>query len=399
MHSLKWIERLGVIPRRLFSTANASHPSRALTFNGLSLPYRWLRDSCQCPSCVHPSTRQKLHRTSDIPADSQPKSDGIKYADDGVHITWSSGHQSYYTKTFLDLYSSPQKLHAFHQDQELDPWDVGRLRSAPDLFVPYEAIQTPPGLSTAITQLTRYGLLFLTGVPINETSNAKCELRILAERFGEIRTTFYGETWDVKKVKDSRNIAYTNIDLGLHMDILYVLDHSPILRTLILRLVDTSNTRPVIKFFTVSGTASRVARRSSSTHSTLLLSCANHTRRISTSSPQPPSRSIISTTDTIYTIPTLRSSSPLILVSLPVPVVPSPRSGLSSSSTTLRPSKRPSHSPPPLRSIPRSSASSACLKTRPYGSSIRCVRATRCCSTIAACCMHARRSRTVRMTM
>ncbi|KAI0922588.1 hypothetical protein AcV5_009519 [Taiwanofungus camphoratus] len=226
MHSLKWIERLGVIPRRLFSTANASHPSRALTFNGLSLPYRWLRDSCQCPSCVHPSTRQKLHRTSDIPADSQPKSDGIKYADDGVHITWSSGHQSYYTKTFLDLYSSPQKLHAFHQDQELDPWDVGRLRSAPDLFVPYEAIQTPPGLSTAITQLTRYGLLFLTGVPINETSNAKCELRILAERFGEIRTTFYGETWDVKKVKDSRNIAYTNIDLGLHMDILYF-QHPP----------------------------------------------------------------------------------------------------------------------------------------------------------------------------
>jgi len=74
---------------------------------------------------------------------------------------------------------------------------------------------------TAIMQLERYGLAFVTGVPTHETSTETCELRKLAEMFGEIRNTFYGELWDVKNIRNSRNIAYTNLDLGLHMDLLY----------------------------------------------------------------------------------------------------------------------------------------------------------------------------------
>jgi gamma-butyrobetaine dioxygenase len=74
----------------------------------------------------------------------------------------------------------------------------------------------------AITQLTQLGLLFITGVPSAESSNQTCELRTLAQLFGEIRNTFYGDVWDVKNIRNSRNIAYTNLDLGLHMDLLYV---------------------------------------------------------------------------------------------------------------------------------------------------------------------------------
>lgn len=66
-----------------------------------------------------------------------------------------------------------------------------------------------------------YGLLFVTNVPTEGTTNDACELRTLATRFGEIRETFYGQTWDVKNVPNSKNIAYTNVDLGLHMDLLY----------------------------------------------------------------------------------------------------------------------------------------------------------------------------------
>lgn len=39
---------------------------------------------------------------------------------------------------------------------------------------------------------------------------------------GEIRHTFYGPLWDVRSLgSSSRNIAYTNVDLGLHMDLCY----------------------------------------------------------------------------------------------------------------------------------------------------------------------------------
>ncbi|KAL6302262.1 Clavaminate synthase-like protein [Sparassis latifolia] len=212
-----------IFPRRLFSTAVSTD---SLSFNGRILPFRWLRDSCQCPQCVHPSTRQKLHRTSDVPLDIHPTANGVKHTDDGLHIRWGSGHESHYAGEFLERYSSPQRLHTFHADVDPHPWDVKELRSATDLYLSYASIQTSSGLSTAITQLVRYGLLFVTGVPNAESSNEACELRKLAERFGEIRPTFYGETWDVKDVRNSRNIAYTNIDLGLHMDLLYF-QHPP----------------------------------------------------------------------------------------------------------------------------------------------------------------------------
>ena len=68
----------------------------------------------------------------------------------------------------------------------------------------------------------RYGLLFVTDVPTQDRDNRTCELRHLASLFGEIRETFYGELWDVKNVRNSRNIAYTNLGLDLPMDLLYV---------------------------------------------------------------------------------------------------------------------------------------------------------------------------------
>lgn len=75
-------------------------------------------------------------------------------------------------------------------------------------------------LLAAINQLTRFGLLFVTGVPTERTDNATCETRKLVTLFAELRSTFYGDLWDVKDITNSRNIAYTNLDLGLHGDLL-----------------------------------------------------------------------------------------------------------------------------------------------------------------------------------
>ncbi|KAI0356747.1 Clavaminate synthase-like protein [Trametes cingulata] len=211
--------------KRLFSST-IGRDNASLTFNGRSYPYVWLRDSCQCPSCLHPSTRQKLHRTSDIPLEIRPSEDGVIISKAGVQITWDSGHQSHYAPDFLERYASPPAIRSFHRDVDMVEWDAQRLRSARNLFIPYEALDSPSGLLSAIEQLSRYGLLFVTSVPNERTSNEECELRRLGERFGELRRTFYGETWDVKNVKNSRNIAYTNVDLGLHMDLLYF-QHPP----------------------------------------------------------------------------------------------------------------------------------------------------------------------------
>jgi len=73
-----------------------------------------------------------------------------------------------------------------------------------------------------LEQLAQYGIVFVSDVPHKETSDARCELPRLAQLFGEIRETFYGRVWDVQsRGEESRNIAYTNLDLGLHMDLEY----------------------------------------------------------------------------------------------------------------------------------------------------------------------------------
>jgi hypothetical protein len=107
-------------------------------------------------------------------------------------------------------------------------WIATDVKDSSDLYVTYESIQDPAGLLKAMTQLVQYGIIFVTDVPPEKTGDANCELQILAQIFGEIRKTFYGRVWDVKNVKNSKNIAYTNLNLDLHMDLLSVQKTMPI---------------------------------------------------------------------------------------------------------------------------------------------------------------------------
>ena len=182
--------------------------------------YKWLRDSCPSAESIHPTTRQKLHRTTDAVKDSKPNS--VSADKDGLRIEWQSGHKSFYPTEYLARYSSYGRLSAFHHDVRQQPWDLVKISTNDSLFLPYKSLQTESGLLTAMTQLERDGLVFIQGVPNIETSNESCELRKVAGTFGEIRETFYGPLWDVKNVQNSRNIAYTNLELGLHMDLLSV---------------------------------------------------------------------------------------------------------------------------------------------------------------------------------
>ena len=197
--------------------------------NNISFPYIWLRDSCQSSKCIHEKSTQKLHRSSDIPLNiapiESPAGEGVRITPNGINIVWNDGHTSSFDQAFLERHASTSKLMEWHLDHHLteEVWTHTSISNLPNLFIPYDKIKTPSGLVEAITQISKYGLLFISGVPNQETSHDTCELRSLAERFGEIRPTFHGVFWDVVNgANGSRNIAYTDLELGLHMDIMYV---------------------------------------------------------------------------------------------------------------------------------------------------------------------------------
>ncbi|KAF9523807.1 gamma-butyrobetaine dioxygenase [Crepidotus variabilis] len=199
------------------------------SLDNVQLPYIWLRDSCQSPESIHPPTRQKLHRTSDIPLDIAPVEGptGVQVTQHGLSIQWKDGRTSIYKKEWLERYSSPVKLERFHMDDRLreESWTRVSISDMPALFQSYRDIKSSDeSLGKGIDQLVKYGLLFIRNVPSEETSDNLCELKKVAERFSELRRTFYGLVWDVMAVKDSKNIAYTDLDLGLHMDLMYLVN-------------------------------------------------------------------------------------------------------------------------------------------------------------------------------
>ena len=207
------------------------------------LPLAALRDACSCHRCVDPSTRQKnftsgysysvSHQTASLDHDSRKETvlAAVKSAGETVlEVQWPGevGKSSVYTEEDLralisqpdgdswtkrELWDCPRKLTLDHDPlptfdyleitkKDAGPADVDKLRQM-------------------LRVLQSKGIVMIKGVPTVETSDERCTLREVVEWIGHLRKTFYGDTWDVINLKsDSRNVAYTDKDLGLHMDLL-----------------------------------------------------------------------------------------------------------------------------------------------------------------------------------
>ena len=193
------VTRVGILKRPSISFVRVTHRTwttytqtpDALTIHSLnntSFPYIWLRDSCPSSKCIHQNSKQKLHCLSDIPLAIAPIGKGVKVTRDGIDIVWNDGHKSSFDQAFLERHASASKLAEWHLDHHLteETWTHRYISNLSNLFIPYNnIINTSSGLIQAITQLSKYGLLFISGVPNQETSHDTCELRTLAERFGE----------------------------------------------------------------------------------------------------------------------------------------------------------------------------------------------------------------------
>ncbi|KAH7053036.1 Clavaminate synthase-like protein [Auriculariales sp. MPI-PUGE-AT-0066] len=222
------VSHVGTTMVQRIGTSCELRNERAVHIDGLgSFPYRWLRDSCQCPSCVHPSTRQKLHASSDIPRHVQPAAP-VKLSNNALHVRWT-GHKmdSVYDRAFLKAYATPVGTREMHGDEHLTAqgWTAAQLEAKPARFVAYEDLRNDPERRlVAFEHLAQTGLLL--------TSNETCELRQLANVFGEIRHTFYGQTWNVVAKKGSTNIAYTSLSSGSTWTLSTYFAHPPRLQLL-----------------------------------------------------------------------------------------------------------------------------------------------------------------------
>ncbi|KAF7722508.1 hypothetical protein EC973_003070 [Apophysomyces ossiformis] len=187
--------------------------------------YLWLRDNCRCEQCIHPSSRQKLHSSADVPLDIAPAS--VRITEDMAEITWNKplrhhaatqdNHVSRYPLSFLGRYAQRQSSETFRFNH-IAPQTWNRDEYKLDWVDYKDYMTTDAGLHKVVQRLYNRGLVFLRGVPTTDESVTQ-----VAERIGPIQETFYGRDFDVKNVAKSINIAYTSLYLGFHMDLMQLL--------------------------------------------------------------------------------------------------------------------------------------------------------------------------------
>ncbi|CAF3071381.1 unnamed protein product [Rotaria socialis] len=199
-----------------------------LIIDGKELKYDWifLRDSCHCHQCIDSSSKQKLHRTTDVPLNISPQQTKIQVLDNNnLEIVWNQPllnqtadidkHRSLYSSSWLRTYSTSENIaRARYNDRPYVYWTRNNIQHV-DLHVKCDDyLHSDQGLYTALKLLNDYGIVFIDNV------QGEFTVECLAERIGVIRHTFYGKTWDIQNVNQPINIAYTSLELGLHMDLL-----------------------------------------------------------------------------------------------------------------------------------------------------------------------------------
>lgn len=185
----------------------------------------WLRDSCTCPSCVHPVTQQKLLSSVKIDPSIQPLSWSVQNAEE-LKVHWPQGadgepHSSTYSCDWLYQFG---KLFAVKEGEGEEVSDLfyTNTKSSTILWHRDEIDENPPevdyrsfmqersGLKQMVKNIVKYGISVLHGVPPHEE-----ELQKVAARMGYIRETGMGRVFDATCQPDthrgSRFLQHTEL--------------------------------------------------------------------------------------------------------------------------------------------------------------------------------------------
>jgi hypothetical protein len=206
------------------------------------ISYARLREMCKCAKCVHSSTKQRLHTPKEIHDDmvrggwmnGVPDPEMLREEGRSIFIRWDKEgeHRVALDKKALlkAVFPTTPRVFTLQSRYSRVTWrdeaellsSVSPIEYSTRHFGEDGSFKDQQLLAEAVQRLQTHGYVRLKSVPTDATDNANCALRYVAESIGPIRQTFYGELWDVKNKPNSTNVAYTDLNLGLHMDLLYV---------------------------------------------------------------------------------------------------------------------------------------------------------------------------------
>ncbi|KAF6767587.1 Taurine catabolism dioxygenase TauD/TfdA [Kalmanozyma brasiliensis GHG001] len=192
----------------------------------------WLRDHCRCPSCYHPTTKQRLLNTFEVNPESEPLH--TESTTEGLLVHWpllpsergegvgeGEFHASVYPWRWLMRNSyAPVLSPAEETGKTLDKvlWGKG-IGSSPPTVKYDDVMGSDEGVLRWLTKVAQYGFAFVSGVPPTPT-----DTEALVRRIAFIRETHYGGFWDFTSDLAHGDTAYTDLALQAHTDTTYFTD-------------------------------------------------------------------------------------------------------------------------------------------------------------------------------
>ena len=182
-------------------TASSILSIEAADGSPVDVPVLWLRDSCDCGSCVHPNGQRLIDPTR-LPALLEPTN--VQISGDVLTVLWMpEGHLSRYSMRRLGRRAAPPALPRL--------WD-GTNAHLPVADHP-SIIDDDAQLLDWLRGLASNGCALLRHVPAVDGEVAR-----VAELFGHVRETNYGRWFDVRSVVDPANLADSALGLAPHTD-------------------------------------------------------------------------------------------------------------------------------------------------------------------------------------
>ncbi|XP_071809649.1 gamma-butyrobetaine dioxygenase-like [Asterias amurensis] len=178
-------------------------------------PYVWLKDNCRCSACYQPSAWQRTSHIADLDPEIIPQSDDITDGGAGFRIIWPGGHRSDFLAEWLNRQRFSETEKDFVDGQKLAIWGA-EMDTAVEKFDFNKIVTSDTELYNWLCILGSKGMAMVQGAPLKVGAVGQ-----LAKRVAYLRTTVYGDTFQVFSKLDASSVAFTPKSLGLHIDQLF----------------------------------------------------------------------------------------------------------------------------------------------------------------------------------
>ena len=173
----------------------------------------WLRDACACSECRDQFSGQRLRGA--LTLDPHTEIESCRAEGDEIEVTFTpDGHVSRFSTSWLAA-NAPGNAELFddRSERHRPPWCAADLGAGPPQISWHELQHGDEARAIALGALMRTGVLLVRGVPAEPGM-----VLTVARSFAHVRTTNYGDLFDVRVEAQPVNLAFTGRAIAPHTD-------------------------------------------------------------------------------------------------------------------------------------------------------------------------------------